>query len=215
MWLVWLLWDQTELHVTPESWQPWSRWNQNQVKPIRTLCVCVCVYTCTSGEFVHKHACMSRHCECVCVPLAMLTPPSLPPSPPYSVCVCVCNSHAGSRPPCGRREWAAGSRAQGSRHCAGRRSVAMSRPCRRNTSPPAAASGSSSVPTLTVSKSPLSTPIPYPVYPRTTGTPRVKASEHLQHRDSIKTTHSCHMSITFRIKVKGWWNGSRISQNDS
>lgn len=94
-----------------------------------------------SGESARK-TCMRVHMP-ACAPLAALT------------CVCVfvracVNSHTGSRRPCGRREWGAGSPARGSRRYAGRPSAATSAPCRRTTSPPAAASGSSSVPTPTV-----------------------------------------------------------------
>lgn len=71
--------------------------------------------------------------------------------PLFPLYVCVLYSHAGRRPPpCGRQVWAAGSRARESRPCAGRPSAATSTPYRLTTSPPAAACGSSSVPTPTV-----------------------------------------------------------------
>ena len=94
-------------------------------------------------------------CACVCPP-GHAKMPLLSLSIFLSVCVLVF-SHAGSRPPCGRREWGAGSPARGSRRCAGRPSVATSSLCLRIMSPPAAASGFTSVPTPTVS---LTSPSP-------------------------------------------------------
>lgn len=102
-----------------------------------------CVWMDQGNLRARTHVCP---CGCVCAP-------GRANMPPLCVCLCLClrvYSHAGSRPPCGRREWGAGSPARGSRRCAGRPSAATSTPCRRTASPPAAASGSSSVPTLTV-----------------------------------------------------------------
>lgn len=111
-----------------------------------------CVWMDQGNLPANMHVCP---CACVCAPGRANMPLSA------CVCACVCvYSHAGSRPPCGRREWGAGSPARGSRRCAGRPSAATSSPCRRTMSPPAAASGSTSAQTQTVrlSMTPLSPP---------------------------------------------------------